>query len=761
LNREMHGDQYESMLDKMVQGFSSWFTDPQAMTKGKMTKELYPYKELFKPLLINSVKVKNRIVMGPMGNISMADELGRPSEKMISYFVERAKGGTGLITTGLVPISHYIDPSVTELGDRSYFPRIDRSRTVYVGWRNLAEGCHVYGSRVFIQLTPGLGRVGSPECLLKKLKMPVSSSWNPNFYVPSIPCRPLTDGQCKKIIRSAGQLAADARALLIDGVYLHGHEGYLLEQMTNPAFNRRKFGRYADWQQFGIDLVQEIRRSCGRKYPIMYRIDLSLALKATYGEKMQEVKSLKKFVNERTVAMTLDYMANLVKAGVDIFDVDLGSYDNWWLPHPPASMPPGCYLQLAGLVKQYFTDQHILTNAGLEVPIVAVGKLGYPDLAEQALREKQCDLVMLARPLLADPQWPNKVYSGKIEDIVPCIGDQEGCINEFIHGGHPQCAVNPRTGFEEIFSRELPPAAMVKDVVVVGAGPAGISCACAAAARGHRVTMFERNDRAGGALLAGSVPRFKYDVKNYVEYLNHNLQKTQAEYNLKVEFKRAADLELLTGLKPDTIIIAAGSRNCKLPIQGIDLPHVVQAADLLKNFSLAIGKKSALIIGGGDVGCETAYYLACEKEMKVTVVEMLPYLMKDSCTANRGHILHSLQKAGVILWNCARVEAIEEEGVTVVRNISTTVPYPYNTWAPVLPDNIKNPLEKPIRLKEQMEKLEVDLVILACGVVPDDRLYEELVSGMAASEILHIGDAFSIGGVFEATKAGYRVGRTI
>lgn len=749
------------MLEELVQGFTTWFQSEEALESGKMSKKLYPYSELFKPIQINGLKIKNRIVMGPMGNISMGDELGKPSEKMISYFIERAMGGTGLITTGLVPVSHYIDPSVTELGDRSYFPRIDKSRTVYAGWRNLAEGVHVYGSRVFIQLTPGLGRVGSPECLLKKFKLPVSASWNPNFYLPAVPCRPLTDGQCKKIIKAAAQLSADAKALLIDGVYLHGHEGYLLEQMTNTAFNRRKLGRYANWQQFGLDLVQAIRERCGDSYPIMYRIDLSLALNATYGSKMKEISSLRKFVNERSVSMTLDYMANLVKAGVDIFDVDLGSYDNWWLPHPPATMPPGCYLPVSGLVKQYFAEQGVRSNAGLEVPVVAVGKLGYPDLAEQALREGYCDMVMLARPLLADPQWPNKVYSGRVEEIVPCIGDQEGCINEFIHGGHPQCAVNPRSGFEEIFSAELPLTNRPKQVAVVGAGPAGAICACTAAARGHNVTLFEKNDQVGGALLAGSVPSFKYDVKNYVDYLNRKVAEARNKDGLKVEFATDVTLPQLSAKGFDTLILATGTRHCDLPITGVNLPHVARAADLLKNPAIEEGTNTILIIGGGDVGCETAYYLACEKGKQVTVVEMLPFFMKDTCTANRGHILHSLGKSGVALWNCSRVQVIEDHHVTVIRNISPTVPDPYNTWQPVLPDNIKNPLEKPIKLANKTEKVEADLVLLACGVVPDDRLFEEASAALVAQEILHIGDSFSIGGVFEATKAGYRVGRSI
>ena len=752
---------YEKMLEDLVQSFGSWFTREGSLEKGKMSSDLFPYQALFQPIAVNRLKIKNRIVMGPMGNISMAEELGRPSEKMISYFVERARGGTGLITTGLVPVSQYIDPSVTEMGDRSYFPRIDKSRTVYAGWRNLAEGVHVYGARVFIQLTPGLGRVGSPECLLKKKKFPVSASWNPNFYLPAVPCRPLTDGQCKKIIRSAAQLSADAKALLIDGVYLHGHEGYLLEQMTNPAFNRRKLGRYADWQRFGLDLIQAIRESCGPDYPIMYRIDLSLALKATYGDQMSQIPALKKFTNERTIEMTLDYMANLVKAGVDLFDVDLGSYDNWWLPHPPATMPPGCYLAISSLVKKYFDENEIKTNAGLAVPVVAVGKLGYPDLAEEALREGHCDMVMLARPLLADPQWPNKVFSGKVDEIIPCIGDQEGCINEFIHGGHPQCAVNPRTGFEEVYSAEIPPAAVEKRLAVVGAGPAGVSCALTAAARGHDVTLFESEDKAGGALLAGSVPGFKYDVKNYVLYLNRQVEKACTEHGLKAKFKNRIDLPGLIGGNFDAVILATGSKTCSLPIEGSTLPHVVQAADLLRNPLLADGLNHALVIGGGDVGCETAFYLAAEKGLSVTVVEMLPCFMKHSCTANRTHLIYSLKQAGVSLWNCSRVKRIEDDKVFVIKNISATVPNPYNTWSPVLPDNIKNPLAKPIKSEEHEEQVNADLVVLACGVIPDYELYDLCVRERVAPTVLQVGDSFSVGGVFQATKAGYRVGLTL
>ena len=386
-DRRTSSPDYEQALRDLLASFDSWFigagsratgedtpttggaptpgedflASGDALRRGRMTQDLYPYTALFSPIQVNSLTLKNRLVMGPMGNVGMADELGRPSQRMIRYFVERAQGGVGLITSGLVPVSQGIDPSVTEVGDRSLFPRLDSSRTVFPPWRELAQAIHSHGARFFVQLTPGLGRVGSPECLVKKHRPPVSASWNPSYYMPQVPCRPLTDRECRRIIGRAGQAAADAQALTIDGVYLHGHEGYLLEQMTNPAFNRRKLGRYAcghaaRWQAFGVELVQEIRRRTGPRYPLMYRIDLSLALNATYGERMSKVGSLRKFRRERTVGQTLDYMAALVRAGVDMFDVDLGCYDNWWLPHPPGPLPPGLYLGLAKIVKDDFAS---------------------------------------------------------------------------------------------------------------------------------------------------------------------------------------------------------------------------------------------------------------------------------------------------------------------------------------------------------------------------------------------------------------------
>ncbi|MFZ5354491.1 MAG: FAD-dependent oxidoreductase [Bacillota bacterium] len=752
-------DSRQQLVKELVDGLGSWFKDEKRLQEGRMTSSLYPYIKLFEPIHINRLKIKNRIIMGPMGNASMADETGKPSAKMIEYFRERAAGGAGLITCGMTPVSWDLDPSYGDLHNTGIFPRLDSNRTAMSGWKTIAEACHAYGARFFVQLAPGVGRVGNPECLTKKYRLPVSSSWNPNWYIPQIPCRPLTDRECRHIIKKTGQIALDLKELGIDGVYLHGHSGYLIEQMTDTAFNRRKLGRYSDWQRFGLDMVEEIRKRCGNAYPIHYRIDLSLALNETYGEKMH-TGILKKFRNGRTAAMTLEYMEKLVKSGVDAFDVDLGGYDNWWLPHPPNGMPPGVYLAVSEAVKAYFKERNIKSNVGFQVPIIAVGKLGYPDLAEQALREERCDMIMLSRPLLADPEWPKKVYAGKVDEIAPCIGDHEGCLGQYAAGGHIHCAVNPRAAFEDKL-QILIPAQKPKKIAVVGAGPAGVTAACTAAKRGHKIWLYDRNDKAGGMLIPGSVPKIKYDMQNYVDYLNKQIEKAAVENSLNVCFNTAIDEKTLKNEQYDSIIICSGTKPVIPKVEGIELPHVVTGIDLLKNPTAAADSKNIAVIGGSDVGCEIAYMLSCEYDKKVTVIEMLPYFMKKTCTSNRYYLIHHLEKKGVRLLNCTILKKILPGSVQLMRNAAKNVPNPYETWTPVLPDNIVNPFAPKLMEAMQAIELEADLVVLCTGARPDDSLYDSCVRNHAAPEINNIGDSFSMGRVLEAVKAGYAIGTSI
>lgn len=752
---------YENKIKQLSADFGDWWK--KGFDTPAMTGKLYPYKDMFSPIKINKLTIKNRLVMAPMGNISMCEETGRPNNKMLKYFEERAKGGVGLITTGLIPVSFGIDKSLIELGDLTYFPRIDRSRTVFAPWRDLAAMCHAHGSTLFIQLTPGLGRVGNPQCLVNSFTFPRSASMNPNWYMKDVPCLRLSDRSLTKIIKRIGQGSADAKACNIDGVYLHGHEGYLLEQCTNPAFNRRVLGKYADYERFGIDMVKEIRKRCGADYPIMYRIDLSLALNATYGDKMNTVSPLKKFKNERTAAQTLEYMRKLVEAGVDLFDVDLGCYDNWWLPHPPASMPAGCYLDISKIVKDYFKENKILSNKGLPVPVVAVGKLGYPDLAEQALRDDKCDMVMLGRPLLADADWCNKAYAGKVEDIRPCIGCQEACLNEFVEGGHPQCAVNPRTAFEEEYSAEIPVAETKKRVAVIGAGPAGVTAAEVLIARGHKVDLYEKSGEVGGSVVPGSKAIIKYEFLNYLNYLKRMVAKLTDNENFTLRLNTEADADALKKEHYDVIIIACGTRQNRPPVEGINGKNVVFAIDVLKNPDLVKDAKNVVVIGGGVVGTETAYYLNYELDKKVKVVEMDKYFMNHTCTANRGHIIHYLEEAGVELLNCTTLKKVSDGKVTVSQNVHKNVPNPYLTWAPILPENIVNPLDALHKIKDKTveRELDADVVVLAAGVSSENELFYKLYKDNAAKELYNIGDSFKGGKVFEAVRSAYRKARSI
>lgn len=751
-------------IQTLVDSYGNWIQsqcENKAGGTARMTKKLYPYNAIFSPIKINNTTIKNRVVMAPMGNIDMCEETGRPNNKMLQYFFARAKGGTGLITTGLIPISHGIDNSITELGKLSYFPRIDRSRTVFSGWRDLAQGVHAYGSKIFVQLTPGLGRVGNPQCLINEKKFPVSASFNPNYYMSEVPCVRLSDRKLKKIVKNAGQAAADALASGLDGVYLHGHEGYLLEQLTNPAFNRRVLGRFSNWQRFGIDIVKEMRRRVGPNYPIMYRIDLSLALNETYGEEIMNEKSLRKFKNGRSIEDTLNYMENLVKVGVDIFDVDLGCYDNWWLPHPPAGMPAGCFLEVSHIAKEHFKKKKVLSNAGVEVPIVAVGKLGYPDIAEKALRDGDCDMVMLGRPLLAEPEWCNKAYAGDVEKICPCIGCQEGCINEFVEGGHPQCAVNPRTGFEDVIPENIPQAKKTKRIGIVGAGPAGIIFALTATQRGHNVELLESSEKIGGKVIPGSAIKIKFDFYNYLEYLISEVKKAEKLPNFTLKLNTEASTEWLKRQNYDVVIFANGTKNFVPRLQGIEKVKTVQATDLLCDDSILGKAKKIVIVGGGVVGCETAYWLKYEKDCDVKVVEMLPHFMEGACTANRGHLIYYMHKAGVELINCAKVMSFEKGKVNINRNISSGVPNPYNTWRPILPKNVENPLAKKLGNETRDETLEADLVILAMGGRPDDNMYFKAQEQHVAPELYNIGDSFKAGRVLEATRAAYNLASRI
>jgi 2-enoate reductase len=302
---------------------------------------------------------------------------------------------------------------------------------------------------------------------------------------------------------------------------------------------------------------------------------------------------------------------------------------------------------------------------------------------------------------------------------------------------------------------------MIKRIAVVGGGPAGVVFAVSAAKRGHQVELFEKSGEIGGKLIPGSLPKIKFDVENYKTYLRRIADEAVNSGNLKINFRSEVTAQSLKEKKYDSIVVAVGTGAVTPKLAGIEKARVVQATDLLTDASLLKDAKNIVIVGGGVVGCETAYWLKYEHDREVKVVEMLPEFMDGVCTANRGHLIYYLKKAGVELINCARVTGFEEKGVRISRNVSPTVPNPYNTWQPILPRNIENPLAKKIKPAFKDQTLQADLVVLAMGGRADDALFFEAQRSIAAPELYNIGDSFSAGKVLEATRSAKALADTI
>ena len=716
---------------------------------------------LFEPINIGGCKIKNRLVMAPMGNINMADPIGRPLNKMIEYFGLRAKGGCGLLITGLVPVSYGIDHTVEEDNDTTYFPRIDgSSRTRMSGWRDLTSKVHAYDSKIFMQLTAGLGRVGSPESFLKG-KMLKSASINKNFYVPVVPHLPLTDRAIKKIVKSFGQCAVNAKACGFDGIHLHGHEGYLMDQLTSKPWNRRKFGRYSNLHQFAIDVVKEIKHRCGDDFPIIYRIDLTQGLRESYGDEIFK----KRFKNmERSIEDGLKLCKELAKAGVDAFDVDKGCYDNWFYPHPPAYFKDMIYVkEMAGVLKEYFKKENI------DKPVIAVGKMGKPEIAEKVLKNEYADMVMLGRPLLADPYWPDKVKQDKEDEINHCIGDQEGCVHSFIHGGHPCCTVNPYTGFEDVKKLEI--TNEPKNVAVIGAGPAGIEASKTLIDRNHKVTLFEAKSKIGGQFELNDEISIKHDVKRYLKNQRHIIEK-YIDKGLILKLNTKPDIKELEE-NFDVVILATGVKENIPKIKGVEKVKATTAREFLENkLQLPQNTKEILVVGGGAVGCEIAYTIAKENDVQVTIVEMQKYLMNNIVHSNRSMLLWLMSGMGsttdkvndrlnrkVKAYTSSRVLSFKEDEALLEVNKERI--NPYTPWETLIPENIHNPFEKKLNDKNTEEiSIKTDFVIFAMGAEENDDLYEKLKNNKKL-QVYNVGDSKKLASAWEAINDANEIARGI
>jgi 2,4-dienoyl-CoA reductase-like NADH-dependent reductase (Old Yellow Enzyme family)/thioredoxin reductase len=573
------------------------------------------YSKLFQPGFIGSLRVRNRLIMAPMGT-RLASEIGAVTERQIRYYRERAAGGVGTVIVECTAVDYPLgagSPNNLAIHHNSHIG----------GHNELVEAIRSCGPKVFLQLYH-VGRNARPANL--QGLQPVAPSAVPCKFIGATP-RALSKAEVGHVVEQFVEAALRARTAGYDGVELHGAHGYLIGAFMSRSSNLRRDGYGGDLprrMKFPADIVRGIRETLGSAYPIMFRLSGAEFVKG--GMDIEECK---------TAAMILE------KAGVSAFDVSAGTYDSMPSAIEPMSYREGWKIPLAEAIK-----------SAVNVPVMGVGVIRKPLFAEKVLEEKRVDFIGLGRALLADPQWPRKALEGREEEIVPCISCNECIGGRIFKDLHIRCAVNPLTG-REWLDKPTENAVRRKKIFVVGGGPAGIFAALTARRRGHRVTLFEKAERLGGQLRLAEAPPGKEKVGWLREYLDREIRRA----GVKVNLGRSVTAQSLVRGKPDAVILATGAVPAPPPF------HVERRSRVLTAWEVLDGRKKLkdellVVLGGGTVGCETALYLA-PSNRRVTILEMRDAVGLDMEPISRMDLLTRLNGAHVEVLTGRKVARIE------------------------------------------------------------------------------------------------------
>ena len=658
---------------------------------------------LFSPISIGKVSIKNRFAMAPMGPLGLGDAQGGFNQRGIDYYTARARGGTGLIITGVT----FVDNTIEEHGmpncPNSTYNPVQFVRTA----REMTERVHAYNARIFLQMSGGFGRVTIPTNLGEF--PPVAPSPIQHRWLDKT-CRALTVDEIHELVRDFGEGAYNAKRAGFDGVQIHAvHEGYLIDQFAISLFNQRTDeygGSLENRLRFAREIVEEIKRRCGQDFPVMLRYSPKSFIKALRegalpGEEFEE--------KGRDLPEGVEAAKLLVSYGYDALDVDVGSYDAWWWSHPPMYQKKGLYMPYAKLVKE-----------NVDVPVLCAGRMDDPDMAEGAVNDGVCDIISLGRPLLADPDYVNKLRRGERKCIRPCISCQEGCMGRIQEYSMVNCAVNPQAARERVTAYN--PVLKAKRVLVIGGGVAGCEAARVLAERGHKPEIMERSGHLGGNLLAAGAPPFKEDDIALVHWYENEMQRL----NVPVHFNTAVDPDSALYEEYDAVIVATGATPKKFPL-GENAP-VYTATDALLG-KTPIGER-VTVVGGGLVGCETALWLAQEGKC-VTIVEALDRLMavnKPLCHANSEMLERLLPFHGVETLVSSSVQKYEGGKIFV-----------------------KTP--------QGERQLDCDTVILSVGFREDRGVFDAWET--SAREIYLLGDAKKVANIMYAAWDAFEVANHI
>lgn len=632
------------------------------------------YSALFSPGQIGSLKVKNRLVMPPMV-LNYADTNGLVTKRYVDHIERVARGGVGTIVLEASYIRQDGKGFVNELGvhDDACLP----------GLKKLVAAAHAHGAAIGIQLY----HAGRQTSFKTTGTQPVAPSPLPDPTINELP-RELTVSEISELVGAYGKAAARAKAAGLDFVEMHGAHGYLITQFLSPFSNRRTdaYGGTAQKRmRFVMEAYTAVRQAVGSNFPVTIRLS---------GEEMVE--------GGLTLLDTLAIGKRLEEAGIDAVHVSAGNYASYMRGYmiPPMAMPDATLAYLASAMK-----------GALKIPVIAVAKIRDPKLAEKILKSGGADFIAVGRTLLADPEWPNKVREGRLEEINPCIACNQGCISRLFAQQDVWCTVNPETGREGEFAK---PAKGKKTVVVVGGGPAGLSAAKTAAQRGHRVILYEKNAKLGGQLFAAEAAPHRHGWKELRTAIVRDVRRLGVEVRLNTE----CSPERAKADKPDAVILAMGSTASKPKIPGIGRTNVVTSRDLLEGRAKAKG--NVVVVGGGCAGAQTAEYLA-ERGHAVKIVEAAGAIASDAPVDDRFLLLARLNRLKVKIHTETALMSIGPKSVTV---------------------------ESPAGSK----MLPADTVVLCLGSFPTDGVTSEFKAFV--KEVTVVGDAVSARRVTDAVAEG-------
>lgn len=607
------------------------------------------YEALFQEVSIGTMRLKNKLIVPAMSTRFVGED-GKATERFAAYHERRARGGWGLIITEnfLIGEGVGVKRDLPGLWNDSQIP----------GYREVTDRIHQAGGKICAQLYHA-GR-NTHSGITGRHNVAPSPICDPsNREIP----HELTQEEILAIEEQFAQAALRAKKAGFDAVELHGAHGYLIAQFLSPFSNRRGDrygGTLENRARFAVEILRKVKETAGEDYPVIFRISASEFL--SQGMNLSQSRAICRMLEE---------------AGADAINCSQSGPATGWYTVPSFYVPNGAFLEFAQEIKSC-----------VSIPVIAVGRINSPGLAEQVLLSGKADLVAMGRASVADPDLPVKARNGETEDILTCIACCQGCLGSTIKKKPLTCLVNPFAGKETEFSEEEQ-AKEKKTAVVVGGGISGCGAAIYAAMRGHQVILFEREDRLGGQWRCACVPESKAEFASLLSWQAHMLETLGVTVRLSTEVKA----DQIAAMEPDVVFLASGSHAALPPIPGLSEAKPVTAEEILLG---RIGSGShPMVLGGGLSGAETAEFLS-SYHIPVELVEMRDQIAPECEPGPRHFLMENLQKGGVRIHTSAKVLSVAGETVSLLRN-------------------------------GQTETLTgIDQIILAAGRTPENGLLEEL-----------------------------------